>query len=391
MLVIRLWNYLRGYVIIKIEGLTLEKFINLTIAKGIYLWDIERIDYTVIHAKIGIKAFKEVRDVVKKIGCRVNIIQKKGFPFFVHKLKYRKMLVLGLIICLGVLFFLTSLIWSIDVVGEEDISKKLILSNLNKIGIYVGVNKSNIDEELVKKTLLKEIGSISYAKAEIKGTKLIIEVKKREIAPEKVEKNIPCNIVSKNKSVIEKIVAKNGKALVEKGDIVDEGQILITGTIEDERFDGPLLVHSDGIVLGRTNYIKIIEEPLIKTIKEETGRDYKAREFVVGNKTISLKDKEIPFKNYNEVIDNKSIINSNKFKLGVIIYNYKEVRLKKINQNVDKLKQVNSLKGTEVLIKEIPEGSKIVSKNVEHSFKNNKLITKITIEVIEDIGVKQKF
>lgn len=390
MLVIRLWNYLRGYVIIKIEGLTLEKFINLTIAKGIYLWDIERIDYTVLHAKIGIKAFKEVRDVVKKIGCRVNIIQKKGFPFFVHKLKYRKMLALGLIICLGVLFFLTSLIWSIDVVGEEDISKQLILSNLHKIGIYVGVNKSNVDEELVKKTLLKEVGSISYAKAEIKGTKLIIEVKKREIAPEKVEKNIPCNIVSKNKSVIEKIVAKNGKALVEKGDIVDEGQILITGTIEDERFDEPLLVHSDGIVLGRTNYMKIIEEPLIKTIKEETGRDYKAREFIIGKKTISLKDKEIPFKNYNEVIDNKSIINSNKFKLGVIIYNYKEVRLKKVTQNVDKLKEVNSLKGIEVLIKEIPEGSKIVSKNVEHSFKNNKLITKITIEVIENIGVKQK-
>ena len=51
MLSIKIWNYFRGYVIIRVEGLTLEKFLNLATNKDIYLWDIERIEYTVIEAK----------------------------------------------------------------------------------------------------------------------------------------------------------------------------------------------------------------------------------------------------------------------------------------------------------------------------------------------------
>ncbi len=39
--IIKIWHYLKGYVIIKIEGLTLERFLNLAANKDIYLWDIK--------------------------------------------------------------------------------------------------------------------------------------------------------------------------------------------------------------------------------------------------------------------------------------------------------------------------------------------------------------
>lgn len=42
MLVLRLWNYLRGYVIILIEGIFLEKFINICTRRKMYLWDIDK-------------------------------------------------------------------------------------------------------------------------------------------------------------------------------------------------------------------------------------------------------------------------------------------------------------------------------------------------------------
>ena len=67
MLFIRLWNYLKGYVIIRIEGLILENFINFTTLEGIELWDIRRIDYTTLEAKIHIRDFKRLRKIVKKI------------------------------------------------------------------------------------------------------------------------------------------------------------------------------------------------------------------------------------------------------------------------------------------------------------------------------------
>ena len=36
-----LWNYLRGYVIIKVTGFSAERFINLAVLKGLRIWDIK--------------------------------------------------------------------------------------------------------------------------------------------------------------------------------------------------------------------------------------------------------------------------------------------------------------------------------------------------------------
>lgn len=52
-----LWNFLVGYVIIRVEGLSLEKFINLTVSRGIYLWGIKRQNYTTLTARISIRGF----------------------------------------------------------------------------------------------------------------------------------------------------------------------------------------------------------------------------------------------------------------------------------------------------------------------------------------------
>ena len=36
-----LWNYLHGYVIIKITGFSVERFINLSVLNGVFMWDIK--------------------------------------------------------------------------------------------------------------------------------------------------------------------------------------------------------------------------------------------------------------------------------------------------------------------------------------------------------------
>lgn len=392
MLVIRIWNYFRGYVIIKIEGLTLERFINLSIAKGIYLWDIVRLDYTTIQAKVGIKGFKELRDVVKRVGCRITIIDKKGYPFLIQKFKYRKMLAFGFVLALGIVFFLTSFIWSIEIIGNEKMEDVTILNYLKTLNIEEGIHKNKVDTEEIATRILTDIDDLSYAHAEIRGTKLIIEIKERDTVIEKIEEDVPCNIVAKKKAVIEKVVAKNGKSVVEKGDIVKEGEILISGIIKDERLENPLLVHCEGNVLGRTLYTKIVEEPIIKTINEETGRIHTAKEIKIFNKKIQLMEGEIPFKQYIEEVETKKILDKyiDILPIEITLHKYKEVNVTKIEQNLDSLKQITSVTGVQQLMEEIPEDAKVVSKDVSYSIEDNVLITKITVEVIEEIGIKEK-
>ena len=92
MIFLKAWNYFLGYVVISVNGLSLEKFINLCVSRGIKLWGIRRISYTSLTAKIGIRDFKSLPPIVRRVGCRVKIIDKRGFPFGI-RFRHRKMLI----------------------------------------------------------------------------------------------------------------------------------------------------------------------------------------------------------------------------------------------------------------------------------------------------------
>lgn len=391
MLAIKIWNYFRGYVIIRVEGLTLEKFLNLATNKDIYLWDIERIEYTVIEAKVSIKGFKSLRKVVRKVGCRAYIVEKRGFPFLLEKLRKRKMLGLGFIIFIGMIFFLTSFIWNIEISGNEKIKDEEIINFLEEIDVTKGRFKHKVDVDEIKSNILDNFQRLSFVSVEFEGTKLLIEVKEQDLPPKKIDKDTPCNIVAKKKGVIEKVIAKNGKGIVSEGEVVKKGQILITGVIEDELLENNILVHSEGEALARTRYSHKKEELIEKTIKEETGNIYTIKEIKFGKKGIKLSKTDIPFKEYIEEVNEEPFIEKfgDDFPVKVVTYKYIEVEKKKVKHNIDSLKKSTQVLAVQEINKKLPKDAKIISKDVIYLEEENKLITEVIIEVIEDIGEKQ--
>lgn len=387
MIAINLWNYFKGYVIIRVEGLTLEKFINLAINKDIYLWNIIRIDHTILEGKISIEGFKLLKEVVKKVGCRVYIIEKRGFPFLLEKLKKRKMFGFGFLLFIGLIIFLTSFIWTIEVSGNEKVPEEEIIQFLQNMDIKRGIIKYNVDDQKIRNQILDNFNIFSFASVDIKGTKLYIEVKEQDLPPEQIDDKTPCNIIAKKKGIIEKVIAKSGKKVVNEGDIVEKGQLLITGVIEDEMFDENLLIHAEGEVFAITRYAYTIEESIEKEVKEETGRILKNKGLMIGEKSINFTQGEIPFRDYIVVEREKDLLKIIPIKL--LIHEYREVEISKIKQNVDSLKIKTQVLGIQEINKILPENSKILSKNVTHSIQGNNLVTVVILEVLEDIGEKQ--
>lgn len=390
MQVIKTWNYLRGYVIIKVEGLTLERFLNLAATNDIYLWDIKRVNYTVLEMKASIEGFKALKEVIKKVGCRVEIIEKKGLPFILYKLRARKMLGFGILIFLGLIIFLSSFIWNIEVTGNEKIKTQDIIKVLEKENIKSGIIKYNIDKDYTKHFLLDQFDNFSFVSVDIKGTKLIIEVKEQDLPPEKIDIATPCNIVANKKGVIVKVIARNGNAVVRKGDIVDKGDVLISGVISNENSGEYIFVHSDGEVLAKTVYSYRLDEPIIKSIKEETGRSMEMRELKFGEKGLRFSKGEIPFKDYIEEVREVKLFKKNtNLPIKLLVYEYNEVEIKETKQNIDFLKKSTHIKAVKELNKELPEKAQIESKDVKYYVEDGILSTVVVIEVIEDIGEKQ--
>lgn len=392
MFVIRIWNYFKGYVIIKVEGLALEKFINLCISKDIYLWDIKRIDYTTLEAKVSIKGFKDLKKIVKTIGCRFSVKEKKGLPFFIHKFKYRKMLLLGLVLSIALIFYMNTFIWMIDIRGNEDVKSEVVKESLKSLKITEGSRKKNINIEDLKNKLIIDIDKFSYVAAHIKGSKLIVDVKERSEESKVVGDESPCDIIASKKAVIEKVIAENGKSVVEVGDIVKKKQILITGKTQDEGMEKPLLVHSEGKVIGITTDSEIIKTSIIKTVKEETGKMHISRELKINGKSLEIMNGEIPFKHYVENKNVKRPFEGEMFKLPVeiILHEYREVNIKEAEQNIESLKKQNEVKGVQTLMNRIGKDDEVLSKNVNHYIDNNIMTTEVIIEVRQEIGIKAK-
>lgn len=393
MLAIKIWNYFRGYVIIKVEGLTLERLLNLAASYNIYLWDIKRISSTVLEMKSSVKGYKGMEEIVRKVGCIIEIKERKGLPFVIHKIRKRKMLALGFLLFLFSIFFLTSTIWKLEIIGAVQTPTEEIKSLLKSNDIRVGKLKYYIDKDNVRNILINEYDYISFVSTNIKGTKLTIEIKEQDIPPEKVNKDYPCNVVAKKKGIIVKVIPRNGNAVVKSGTIVEEGQLLITGILKSDYTEKEVYVHSEGEVLAITRYTNTVSEPIVKREEKYTGKVYNQRGIEIKNKGIKFIKGDIPFTNYKENIIERQLINLEKFDIEfpikIVNYEYKEVEVKEIKQNIDFLKKATQLKATKQLNDKLPKNGEVQSKNTNHQIDKNILTTTVTVEIIEDIGKKQ--
>lgn len=390
MLPIKIWNYFKGYVIIRIEGLTLERLLNLALVNNIYLWDVKRINNIEIEVTLSIQGFKELKKLVKKVGCKVEIKEKRGLPFLLERLKKRKMLGIGFLIFWSVLIFLTSFIWKIEIIGAEQTPKEKIVNLLEDNNIKPGKFKKSISSDHIKTIMFNEFDYLSFLDVRIKGVKLVLEIKEQDLAPEKSDKNFPAHLIAKKKGVIEKIIAKNGMTLVTPGEIVNEGQILISGYVENPNTSTGYLVHAEGETLARTRYSSTIETPIIKKEKKETGKIHKQIGLKYKDKGITIIKGEIPYENFIEVIKEKKILNLDFINIDIpfriVNYEYREVELIQVKQNLDFLKKSSQLLAIEEINKQLPKDAEILSKNSIYTIDDNILKTQVVIEVIEDIG-----
>ena len=393
MLAIKIWNYLKGYVIIRIKGLTLERLLNLALSKDIYLWDVNRINSTTIEATVSLEGLDALEEIITKSGCRVELVKKVGLPYILDRLKYRKMFVFGITVFICLMITLSNIIWEIEIIGAEQTPSKEIIELLKDNQIKVGKFKKQIDTSEVEGIILKNYDYLSFLDIQISGVKMTIDLKEVDIDPERVDTSYPCNIIARKKGLIVKIIAKNGKAIVEKGRIVEENEILISGLMDSETSDETYLVHAEGEVLAQTRYSHIVEVPIVKLDKVETGRVYKQKAISINEKGIRFLSGKIPYDNYEEEIIEKDIINLKwpniDLPFKIVEYIYREVEVEEIKQDIDFLKTSTKLEATREINKELSDTSEIVSRNAIYTIDGNILRTKVSIETIENIGKVQ--
>lgn len=374
-----------GYLRIKIEGYYIERFINFCTNKKILIWNLKREKGTRLYLNIGIKDFRKISKIAKLTSCKVQILKKRGIPFFLNKYKKRKIFAIFFIVIILMIYASSRYVWNIKINVKDNLKIDGIEKDLKEVGLIQGILKSKIDTNKIINEIRLKRSDISWMGIEFHGTNVIVNMVKAENKPPIIDNSEFCDIVAKKSGIITKITAQNGTLQVKPGDMVKKGDVLIAGFI-DGKYTDRRYVHSLGEVIAKISYKKSIEIKLNEKFFKETGKKENKYEINIAKLKIKLYKNKSSFKKYKTNIEIK------KFFLPISITKITNLETSEEEKNYS-LQDAKDI-GVEILSKkmeeEILESQNIFEKKVEVTENGNSVIITLIYDVLEEIGENKK-
>ena len=225
-----LWYSLRGYVRIRAKGFSAERFMNMAAFRGVYLWDISY-EGAAVTMKADGGSMEILEACSQKTGCSVEILGWGGLPAFLRRFRRRQVWSAGVLCFAAGLYLLSSFIWTVEVEGNERLETEDLLSACEKMGLQPGAWKHGVDTEAVTKGHLMQFSDISWVSVGIKGTDVTIRLAETIANAERIDRETPCDIIASADGVIVQITAERGTPMVQTGDVVKKGDVLISSEL----------------------------------------------------------------------------------------------------------------------------------------------------------------
>lgn len=267
MFLIKIFHFLKGYVILSIKGHNKEEFLSNLVKCGVRILETHIFDDE-IRIKILARDFRFVRKA--RPLCFVHIIKKSGLGFFIKNT--RKSLLIGGFLVAILLGLSSQFVWDVHYEGIENTDINQLKEATRLAGVYPGMLKAKIKPgHEMKDIILNNTDGICWAWVYVKGTRITVSVRENIIPPQVFDPDVPCDIIAARSGVIKSVTTIRGKCVVNENQTVAPGDTIISGTYEFEDGSG-YQVHSSGTVKAETRHIRSGVYKQIYCYKKYTGR-----------------------------------------------------------------------------------------------------------------------
>ncbi len=287
MFLIKFFYFLHGYVIIEADSKNIFSFLKLCSETGISVYNIVRKNnytFTVLR-----KDLKAVLHAGKDSGADFTSVKICGLPNIIQKLRSRVCFCVGAAVF--VLFFSVSsmFLWSVEVSEDCGIDPLEVKKSLSEIGVKPGSLLFTLpDNREMKEKLINSFDNVPWAWVYINGVKARVVIHTGTVAPTVVKKNAPCDIVAKRDGFIIKISERNGMKVINEGNAVKAGEVVISGYVDTGEDKPKFQTHADGDVFALTEYTASETYSLLRDNKKTTGRKKSVFDINVFSKNFTL-------------------------------------------------------------------------------------------------------
>lgn len=389
------FGFLRHYRRIRVEGINLVALINKCIKNDITMRNLRWHGPVTITFEIQDTDYSMLKKAAGHSYKMTVLCERGAVPVF-QTMKTGKVTVIGAFLLGALIFYQSLFIAEITIGGYSSISETELRQTLTEAGVYEGARKKGIYED-AKALLYEKYDKITWISIYERGRRLEVDIAESgEFLEENIPDKRPVNIVAAKSGMIETILPLKGSAKVQKGDYVNEGDILISGRYKYQSSDYSkgdnfftMYSHADGQVTARVPEYMTYYFEKNRRIKEPTGR------FFVG---IYLKFGDIEVDTASgrgdyeaSVMTRSNLINVVKplpFTLGVI--KVEEVNLKERAENPEKIKKTVEAAVRQYEREELGGGERILSQNIDYSESVSLIRADVLTEVLMDIGAEKE-
>ena len=232
-MIVKLIQYIRGYVRIRITGYSPERFLNLCSHHQIRLWGLKPCGHA-YEMYLSIKNFRKLKPILRKSNMRIKVLERRGLPFFLNRNRKRQAFFIGVILCLLLVYLMSLRIWNIHISGNYSHTDEGVLQFLASKDIYHGMLKRKIDCEQIVKAIRSEYDDVIWVSASIQGTRLLVQMKENmDMIEEEPKEEIeaPADIISDADGIITEMVTRKGVPQIETGSEIKKGDLLVSGSV----------------------------------------------------------------------------------------------------------------------------------------------------------------
>ena len=356
-----------------------NKFLNYLIYNKIYYDSLNKYnEYFVLDV-----SYDDYLYIRRRYTC--HIVKYYGKKNIVNIYENNKYVLLSLIISFMLLFLLCNTIFDIKINSDNKDIINIINNSLSDNGIGVYKRKVSFDKlnSIKNKILEDNKDTLEWIEIREKGCIYYIDVTPRVKSNNNVDNSLPSDIVAEKDGVIKHIVVHRGSKVIDNGDYVKKGDILISGNIiKNENVIDK--VHSEGVIYAETWKTVNISIPFkrIDYVYKKTINHYYLDIF--GHKfTISGKYDSDNTINKKSIVLDKPYLFFKLYKEEKKIYDYNEVILNKEEAYNEALNR-----SIDVINKKLSSDEYIISKKVlKKEVKRSKINLEVFFKVYEKIGV----
>ncbi|GKU79715.1 sporulation protein YqfD [Paenibacillus sp. L3-i20] len=278
--------WVKGVVVVHARGGEPAELVNKALAGGLELSAIRWTSKGLLQFELSVSDFFRLRPYLKETGCRIHVIERRGLPFWLVRAERRVWFTGGIALFFGMIFMLSSLVWSVDVEGNVKLTEDDILKAARQEGLYAMQWSFRLqDADVISRRLVNALPGTTWVGVEKKGTKVKIQVVEMTL-PEGVALQNPRHLVASTDAVVTQIIAETGRPVVRKNTRVKKGQTLISGTIGSE--SNSRTVVAKGTVRGLVWYEFDIEAPMMQKMKVYTGEKKIKWHAVFGSRSLQI-------------------------------------------------------------------------------------------------------